>query len=116
VGAFARTVGLGNSPDHDTEGTLGADALRPRTSTYADAAGTEVVCAGQPGAPVRFAATVACPICPSLSESSSFQPCDFPYMTCFYGATASNGTSGSLPCECIPHDPDGLSSWSCAVY
>jgi hypothetical protein len=107
------TVRLDYTPACDSALTL---ELRPRTSTYADTAGTQVVCAGQQGAPLRFAATVACPTCPSLSESSNFQPCDFPYMTCFYGATASNGTSGSLPCECIPNDACGHSSWSCAVY
>lgn len=107
------TVRLDYTPACDSALTL---ELRPRSSTFADTAGTQVVCAGQQGAPVRFAATVACPTCPSLSEGSNFQPCDFPYMTCFYGATASNGAYGSLPCSCGANAVDGSFRWSCAVY
>ena len=107
------TVRLDDMPACDSALTLD---LRPSTSTYADAAGTQVVCAGKQGAPVRFAATVACPTCPYLSESSNFQPCDFPNMTCSYSAVASNGTSGSLPCSCTPNEVYGDLRWSCAVY
>ena len=107
------SVRLDYTPACDSALTL---ELRPRTATYADTAGTQVVCAGQQGAPVRFAATVACPTCPYLSESSNFQPCDFPNMTCFYSAVASNGTSGSLPCSCGANAVDGSFRWSCMVY
>ncbi len=106
-------VNLDNTPACDSALTL---ELHPHTSTYTDTTGTQVVCAGKQDTHVQFAATMQCPTCPNLSESSMFQACDFPNMTCYYSATASNGTTGQLPCNCTVNGVYGDLRWSCAVY
>jgi hypothetical protein len=89
--------------------------LRPSTSTYADATGSQVLCGGKAAAPVEIPVTLTCPSCPALSESSLFQPCDFPQATCNYWATTSSGGTTQLPCTCDVNGVYGDRRWSCMV-
>jgi hypothetical protein len=105
------SVPLDGAPQCDSTFTL---ALRPSSSTYADSAGTQVLCAGKAGARVQYSVAMKCPTCPYISGSGS-EPCDYPNATCNYSAYMQNGTFGTLPCTCNLNGVTGDRRWSCAI-
>lgn len=104
-------VSLDGAPACDATFTF---ALRPTSSTYADSAGKQILCAGSPGAPVEVVLPMTCPTCPTISGSGS-EPCSYPNATCNYSAYMGNGTFGSLPCNCSLNSVYGDRRWTCAL-